>query len=42
MKEVKHPCISCIYYSACGNTNRTVPCKGRKTKSESKKESLKG
>lgn len=36
MKEVKHPCISCIYYDACGSTNRTNPCKGRKTKSESK------
>lgn len=33
MKEVKHPCISCVYYSACGSTGRTEPCKGRKTKS---------
>lgn len=42
MKEVKkspqRPCIGCIYFSACGETNRTVECKGRKTKSEKKKE----
>lgn len=35
---VKHPCVGCIYYTACGNTNRTMPCKGRVTKSEKKKE----
>lgn len=38
MKPVKHPCISCIYYKACGNTNRTVPCDGRATKSQRAKE----
>ena len=34
MSEVKHPCQGCVYFNACGNTNRTVPCKGRVTKSE--------
>lgn len=34
MNDVKHPCINCVYFNVCGNTNRTVPCKGRKTKSE--------
>lgn len=34
---VKKPCIGCIYFKACGNTNRTEPCKGRKTKSEKKR-----
>lgn len=35
---VKKPCIGCIYFKACGNTNRTEPCEGRKTKSQIKKE----
>lgn len=34
----KHPCINCIYFKACGETNRTMPCEGRMTKSEKKKE----
>ena len=38
MKTVKHPCQGCVYFKTCGETNRTVPCKGRKTKSELKKE----
>lgn len=38
MKTVKHPCIGCIYYKACGNTNRTVPCDGRMTKTQKAKE----
>lgn len=37
-KNVQHPCIGCVYYKACGLTSRTMPCKGRKTKSEQKKE----
>jgi hypothetical protein len=39
MKQPKHPCINCIYFKACGETTRTMPCKGRMTKSEKKKES---
>lgn len=31
------PCIGCVYFSACGETNRTMPCDGRMTKSERKK-----
>ena len=34
---VKKPCVGCVYFDACGNTNRTEPCKGRQTKSEKKK-----
>ena len=34
----KHPCINCIYFKACGETTRTMPCEGRMTKSEKKKE----
>jgi hypothetical protein len=30
----KHPCMGCIYFKACGETNRTTPCYGRKTKRE--------
>ena len=32
-----HPCVGCVYFKECGNTNRTMPCKGRVTKSERKK-----
>lgn len=39
MKQPKHPCINCIYFKTCGETTRTMPCNGRKTKSEKKKES---
>lgn len=30
--SVKHPCQGCVYYVACGESNRTQPCDGRKTK----------
>ena len=34
-KQVKHPCIGCVYFKACGETNRTTtPCDGRMTRSE--------
>ena len=33
-----HPCVGCVYYKACGNTNRTAPCYGRVTKSERRKD----
>ena len=36
--QPKHPCINCIYFKACGDTTRTMPCNGRMTKSEKKKE----
>ena len=35
---VKKPCIGCIYFAACGSTTRTMPCKGRITKSRKAKE----
>ena len=38
MKKVKKPCNGCIYFKACGETNRTMPCEGRATKREKKKE----
>lgn len=34
----KYPCRNCIYFSACGDNMRTMPCAGRKTKSEKKRE----
>jgi len=36
-KDVKKPCMGCVYFKACGETTRTAPCKGRTTKSEQKK-----
>ena len=38
-KQVKKPCVGCVYFKECGNTNRTMPCNGRVTKSEKKRES---
>lgn len=35
-KQVKKPCVGCVYFKECGNTNRTMPCNGRVTKSERK------
>ena len=35
---VKHPCQGCIYYKTCGESTRTAPCEGRKTKREAEKE----
>ncbi len=37
----QHPCIGCVYFTACGETSRTAPCEGRMTKSEKKKEDSK-
>lgn len=41
MKNVKHPCQGCIYFKACGENTRTVPCNGRVTKSQKNKEKKK-
>lgn len=38
---VKHPCQGCIYFNACGDNNRTMPCEGRVTKSQKKEEDKK-
>ena len=38
MNSVKHPCQGCVYFKACGENTRMVPCKGRKTKREQTKE----
>ena len=38
MSNVKYPCRNCIYFKACGDNTRTMPCKGRQTKSQHKKE----
>ena len=35
-KQVKHPCIGCVCFNACGETNRTMSCDGRTTRSERK------
>jgi hypothetical protein len=37
MKNVKKPCINCVYFKTCGSTTRTEPCAGRETKSDKKK-----
>lgn len=34
----KRPCINRVYFKACGETTRTMPCNGRMTKTEKKKE----
>ena len=34
---VQYPCRGCIYFKVCGESTRTTPCYGRKTKSEAKK-----
>lgn len=39
-REVQYPCRNCIYYATCGESMRTAPCEGRKTKSEARKEQL--
>lgn len=33
----QHPCIGCVYFKECGNTNRTMPCEGRMTKMDKKR-----
>lgn len=33
-KEVQYPCRNCVYYATCGESMRTMPCDGRKTKRE--------
>lgn len=38
MKMPKHPCRNCVYFTACGENTRTMPCNGRKTKAEQKVE----
>lgn len=35
-REIKHPCIGCVYYAECGESTRTMPCNGRQTKSQRK------
>ncbi len=34
---MKYPCRNCVYFAACGDNMRTMPCKGRTTKTERKK-----
>ena len=38
MAGVKHPCVGCVYFTACGSTGRTEPCAGRTTKADRKKD----
>ena len=37
-RQVQYPCRNCVYYTVCGESMRTMPCDGRKTKSELRKE----
>ena len=41
-KNVTHPCVNCVYFKACGDTTRTRPCDGRKTKLDKKRELKRG
>ena len=34
----QHPCIACVYYKVCVESNRTEPCYGRMTKRERRAE----
>lgn len=36
MRDVKYPCRNCVYFKACGDNMRDMPCAGRMTKSERK------
>ena len=38
MDQPKYPCRNCIYFDACGDNTRTMPCYGRQTKSQKRKE----
>ena len=40
-KMPKYPCRGCVYFKACGENTRTMPCSGRMTKSEQKKQKKK-
>lgn len=40
-RTVQKPCMGCVYFKECGETMRTAPCAGRKTKSEKKREQKK-
>ena len=37
----QYPCRGCIYFKECGENMRTMPCKGRTTKTDKKKENKK-
>lgn len=36
--NIVYPCRNCIYFEACGDKERTVPCKGRVTKRQKQAE----
>lgn len=35
-KQPKYPCRNCVYFKACGDNTRTMPCEERQTKSKKK------
>ena len=35
---VKHPCRNCVYFHTCGDSARIMPCNGRRTKTQIRKE----
>lgn len=37
-EKIKYPCRNCVYYNACGDSDRAEPCKGRVVKTETKKD----
>ena len=34
---MKYPCRNCAYFDACGDSERTMPCKGRQPKPTKRK-----
>lgn len=34
----QYPCRNCVYFSACGDNQRRMPCAGRRTKKQQKDE----
>lgn len=40
MNQPKYPCRNCIYFKACGDNTRTMPCYGRETKSQKKRRTV--
>ena len=41
-KSKSNPCYNCVYYNACGEDDRTEPCKGQKKLSRKTRKVLNG
>lgn len=38
VKQVQYLCRGCVYFKECGDNMRTMPCEGRRTKRQQRKE----